>query len=76
MSKYFYKIVSIPFFLMMQFTLLAQRAEGDMADVFRSEGKIYVVIGVFVIIMVVLFIYLFMMDRKIRRLEDMMNNKD
>jgi len=59
---------------MMQVVLLAQQAEGDMADLFRSEGKIYVVIGVFTIIMLVLFIYLFMMDRKIRQLEDRMNN--
>lgn len=52
----------------------AQQAE--MADVFRAEGKIYVVIGVFAIIMLVMFIYLFMMDRKIRQLENRMNDKE
>jgi len=76
MSKYFYKIISTTVFLMMQVVLMAQQADGDMADLFRSEGKIYVVIGVFAIIMVVLFIYLFMMDRKIRQLENRVNNED
>jgi len=55
--------------------LLAQQPKVEMAELFRSEGKIYVVIGVFAIVMLVLFIYLFMMDRKIRQLEDRMNNK-
>jgi len=54
----------------------AQQAKVEMADVFRAEGKIYVVIGVFAIIMLVMFIYLFMMDRKIRQLENRMNSNE
>ena len=41
----------------------------DMADGMRSSGKIYVVVGVLVIILVGLFVYLISIDRKIGRVE-------
>ena len=51
----------------------AQNAE--MADTFRSEGKIYVVVAVILIVLLGLFTYLFLLDRKITRLERMMGEK-
>lgn len=51
----------------------AQNAE--MADGFRAEGKIYVVVAVIVIVLLGLFAYLFMLDRKITRLERMIAGK-
>ena len=74
MNKIFFKIVGTLAFLMIHGILIAQQAE--MADVFRAEGKIYVVIGVFVIIMIVMFIYLFMIDKKIRKLENRIKEDD
>lgn len=41
----------------------------QMADALRSNGKIYVVVTVLVIILIGLFIYLMNTDRKISRLE-------
>ncbi len=41
----------------------------EMADGMRSDGKIYVVVGVLVIILVGLFGYLISIDRKISRVE-------
>jgi len=41
----------------------------DMADSMRSNGKIYVVVGVLIIILVGLFAYLLSIDRKISRVE-------
>ncbi len=41
----------------------------EMADAMRSNGKIYVVVAVCLTILVGLFIYVFMIDRKISRLE-------
>ncbi len=41
----------------------------EMADKFREDGKIYVVIAVVAIILVGIFIYLFRLDRKITELE-------
>ena len=52
---------------------LAQNAE--MADTFRSEGKIYVVVAVVLIVLAGLIIYLFMLDRKLTRLERMIDEK-
>ena len=42
-------------------------------DVMRSNGKIYVVVAVCLTILIGLFIYVFLLDRKISRLE---KNKD
>ena len=41
----------------------------DPTDFMRSEGKLYVVMAVVVVILVGLFIYLINLDRKIKRLE-------
>ena len=41
----------------------------DMADGMRSNGKIYVVVGVLVIILIGLFAYLISIDRKVSRVE-------
>lgn len=47
-----------------------QSSDGvDMADTMRSSGKIYVVIVTIVIIFVGLAIYLFMMDRRLKKIE-------
>jgi hypothetical protein len=47
----------------------AQDAKPDMADMMRSNGKIYVVVAVCLTILIGLFIYVFLLDRKISRLE-------
>ena len=45
----------------------------EMADTMRSNGKIYVVVAVCLMILIGLFIYVFMLDKKISRFE---KNKD
>lgn len=47
---------------------LAQQAP-EMADTMRSNGKIYVVVAVCLTILVGLFLYVAMVDRKVSRLE-------
>lgn len=44
-------------------------AQPAMAETMRSEGKIFVVVGVVVLIFAVLFIYLISIDRKLKKLE-------
>lgn len=51
----------------------AQDAKPEMADLMRSNGKIYVVVAVCLTILIGLFIYVFLIDRRISRME---NNKD
>jgi len=45
------------------------RKEPEMADVMRSNGKIYVVLAVALIILTGLIIYVARLDRKISKLE-------
>lgn len=52
--------------------LVASSAFGqsaEMADAFRADGKIYVVVAIVLIVLFVLIAYLFMLDRKLTRLE-------
>lgn len=55
--------------LMLHTMLWAQDAKPEMADVMRSNGKIYVVVAVCLTILLGLFGYVFFIDRKISRLE-------
>jgi CcmD family protein len=41
----------------------------EMADTMRSNGKIYVVVAVCLIILIGLFLYVMSVDRKLRKLE-------
>lgn len=41
----------------------------EMADTFRADGKIYVVVGVLTIVLVGLLSYAFIIDRRLHQLE-------
>lgn len=41
----------------------------EMADTLRSEGKIYVVVSIILLVLTGLIVYLFGMDRKLNKLE-------
>lgn len=49
----------------------SQAAEVEMADTMRANGKIYVVVGIILIVLIGFILYLFALDRKIGRLEKM-----
>lgn len=51
----------------------AQRPEVEMADTMRDNGKIYVVVGVLLIILFGFFSYLILVDRKLSKLEKELN---
>ena len=53
--------------------VFAQDNQGGMDGLMRGSGKIYVVVAVCLTILIGLFIYVFLLDRKISRLE---KNKD
>ena len=59
--------VSIILLILMSGNLAAQEVE--MADAFRSEGKIYIVVIVMSIIVAGLFGYLFYLDKKLSEKE-------
>ena len=61
------RVLSIVIFIF--FTLIVNAQETEMADVMKSNGKIYVVIAVMLTILAGLVLYLFRLDRKISKLE-------
>lgn len=66
------KLICLLVFLLISANLMAQQTVGtdvEMADTMRSNGKIYVVVAVFVVVMAGLLLYLVTLDRKISRLE-------
>lgn len=70
---------SVKLFVLFSFlavqSVVAQSQEPEMADVMRSNGKIYVVVGIIVIVLIGLFVYLFALDRKITKLENKLDGK-
>lgn len=73
----FQKAMNPKGFLILIFISLAQLAQAQdySPDYMRSSGKIYVVAGVTIIILVTLLIYMVMIDRKISRLEKRQKNE-
>jgi len=68
MNKLFSRLL-LSLFAVLTSTVLFAQDKPEMADVMRSNGKIYVVVAVCLIILVGLFIYVAMIDRKVKKLE-------
>jgi multisubunit Na+/H+ antiporter MnhB subunit len=65
------RLVSLVFMLLCFIAVKAQNGqEVEMADTMRSSGKIYVVIGTIVIVFAGLAIFLFSIDRRLKKLEN------
>ncbi len=45
----------------------------EMADAFRADGKIYVVVAVVLVILLGLLFYVYLVDRKVTRIENELN---
>ena len=67
--KTFARISSFLILLIVPFLLNAQDKKVEMADMMRSNGRIYVVVAVMVTILTGLILYVLRLDRKISRLE-------
>jgi tetrahydromethanopterin S-methyltransferase subunit D len=66
------KILTIALSLLTSTICIAQE-KPEMADVMRSNGKIYTVVAVCVTILLGLFAYVFNIDRKISKIEKKQN---
>jgi branched-subunit amino acid permease len=55
--------------LMLGLVMKAQDEKAEMADTMRSNGRIYVVVAVVVLILIGLILYLIRLDKKITRME-------
>ena len=61
--------------LLLCFTTSFAQQDVPMADSLRSEGKIYVVVIMILIVLTGLIIYLFLMDKKVKKLEKMVSER-
>ena len=61
-------------FLFLFTTLFVNAQDPQMADGMRAEGKIYVVITVLAVIFGCVVVSLFMIDRKVKKLEEELKN--
>ena len=58
------------------FIVTGSIAQGNDGDFLRSTGKIYVVVAVLATILIILLGYLFVIDQKVRKIENKLNNGD
>ena len=63
------KLISLLCLLLANFLSMAQSGGVEMADTFRSNGKIYVVVAVVLTIFAGIILYLIRLDRKLTKLE-------
>jgi nitrogen fixation/metabolism regulation signal transduction histidine kinase len=74
MNKYFVALVAVLFFGLNPLALLAQSSTA-FEDTMQASGKINVVIGVAFIVLIGIFILLFTLERKLKSLEEKLENK-
>lgn len=67
--KYVKPLIMLFLGIIQSFNLFAGTTP-EMADTFRAEGKIYVVVAVILLIFIGLSIWLFLLDRRIKKLEN------
>ena len=60
----------ITIILTQTYALSQVREKVEMADKFRADGKIYVVLAIILVILAGLFFYLIRIDRKVAKLEE------
>ena len=71
-----YKLPLLLFvFMLASVITVSAQSEVDMADVMRSNGKIYVVVAVAALVMIGILVYLVVLDRKIGAMEKKIKEK-
>lgn len=73
--KFFQPRIIFTIILQVALSLPVALAQGN-GDFMRQTGKIYVVVGVIVLIFLGILLYLLRLDRKLTRLEHQLNNDD
>jgi phosphoglycerol transferase MdoB-like AlkP superfamily enzyme len=68
------KFIKILFALLLVNSAFGQN-QVEMADQLRAEGKIYVVVTIILIVLAGLIFYLFLLDKKVKKLEKLVSDK-
>jgi len=67
--------ILLTFSFVAAFGVATAQKQAEMADAMRAEGKIYVVVAIIVIILAGLVAYLFLLDKKVKKLENQLSGK-
>lgn len=67
--------IMLPVFLLLNNASVFAQNDIEMADVMRTDGKIYVVVAVLAVIFIGLAVYLFTLDKRISKMEREKNSK-
>ena len=59
----------IIFCLLLTMSLITNAQDVEMADTFREDGKIYVVVGVVLLVLAGLIVYMIKVENRIKKLE-------
>lgn len=70
------KIAWTAIFVVLGSSSVFAQSEVEMADGMRANGKIYVVVAIILIVLIGLVSYLFVLDRKIGKLEKQLADKE
>ncbi|MES2679137.1 MAG: CcmD family protein [Bacteroidota bacterium] len=73
MKKYSLLLLSLFFSVVTKAQVGIVAAEPEMADQFRANGKIYIVITVIAMIFLAIVVFLALIERKIKHLENQVN---
>ncbi len=71
-----YKLTALLFVMLLSVMTGTAQDRVDMADVMRSNGKIYVVVAVVGVVLIGLLLYLVTIDRKLSKIEKKMKNNN
>ncbi|TKB95509.1 CcmD family protein [Pedobacter cryophilus] len=63
------KLISLFSFFIISLGVFAQEGKIEMADELRSSGKIYVVVAVMTLLFVSFIVYLFTIDKRLKKIE-------
>ena len=69
------KLFFLAFLFATVFANAQDASQPQMADGMRAEGKIYVVIAVLAIVFISVVVYLLMIERRLKKLEEEINAK-
>lgn len=69
-----HKLTSLFFVMLLSVLSLQAQDTVEMADVMRSNGKIYVVVAVVAVVLIGLLLYMISIDRKVSKMEQKIKN--
>jgi hypothetical protein len=73
--KKFSRILLAGLLLLSNIAAFSQSESVEMADQFRADGKIYVVVAIILVVLLGFVAYLFLLDRKLTNIDKALNAK-